>query len=95
MRIAEVIGKVTLSRCHPTLTSLRLIIAVPSSLKALREGRKGDGEPLVVVDQLGTGYGDQIGISEGAEGAAAFYPEKKPVDSYCCCILDHLNLVEQ
>ena len=35
MRIAEVIGTVTLSRCHPTLVGARWLIGVPFSLKAL------------------------------------------------------------
>ena len=36
MRIAEVIGTVTLSRWHPRLGKARWIIGVPLSLKALR-----------------------------------------------------------
>ena len=36
MRIAEVIGTVTLSRVHPSLTGARWIIGVPFSLKALQ-----------------------------------------------------------
>ena len=66
MRIAEVIGTVTLSRTHPTLVGARWLIAVPFSLKALREGAP-DGEDLVVYDDLGAGYGARIGFSEGAE----------------------------
>ena len=37
MRIAKVIGTVTLSRCHPSLTAARWIIGVPYSLKSLRD----------------------------------------------------------
>ena len=37
MRIAEVIGTVTLSRCHPLISGYRWIIGVPFSLKALTE----------------------------------------------------------
>ena len=46
MRIAEVIGTVTLSRVHPTLIGARWVIGVPFSLKALKEGAP-DGEDLV------------------------------------------------
>lgn len=91
MRIAEIIGNVTLSRCHPALQGARWLLAVPFSLKALREG-KPDGESWVVFDELGAGSGQQIAVSEGVEAAAPFYPEKKPVDAYCACILDHLNV---
>ena len=40
MRIAEVIGTVTLSRVHPTLAGFRWVIGVPFSLKALRGVRR-------------------------------------------------------
>jgi ethanolamine utilization protein EutN len=89
MRIAEVIGTVTLSRAHPSLAGFRWVIGVPFSLKALREG-KPDGEDVVIFDKLGAGSGSRIGFSEGGEAAQPFQPEKKPVDAYCACILDQL-----
>lgn len=88
MRIAEVIGTVTLSRVHPRLTGLRWVIGVPFSLKALRQGSAPDGEDVVICDQLGAGNGDRIGFSEGVEAAAPFLPERKPIDAYCAAILD-------
>jgi ethanolamine utilization protein EutN len=92
MRIAEVIGTVTLSRAHPSLAGYRWVIGVPFSLKALREGHKPDGEDLVIFDDLGAGTGARIGFSEGGEAAAPFHPERKPVDAYCACIIDHLSI---
>jgi ethanolamine utilization protein EutN len=92
MRIAEVIGTVTLSRFHPTLEGARWVIGVPFSLSALREGRAGDGEDIVIFDQLGAGNGSRIGLTEGTEAAAPFHPERKPVDAYCACILDHVSI---
>ncbi len=92
MRIAEVIGTVTLSRAHPSLERSRWMIGVPFSLKALREGGPPDGEDVVIFDNLGAGNGNRVGFSEGGEAAAPFHPEKKPVDAYCACILDRLNL---
>ena len=90
MRIAEVIGTVTLSRMHPALERARWIVGVPFSLKAL-EGDVPDGEDLVIYDELGAGYGQRIGVSEGAEAAAPFHPQKKPVDAYCAAILDQVS----
>jgi ethanolamine utilization protein EutN len=90
MRIAEVIGTVTLSRAHPSLARSRWVIGVPYSLKALREDLPPDGEDLVIFDGLGAGNGNRIGFSEGGEAAAPFHPDKKPVDAYCACILDQL-----
>ncbi len=94
MRIAEVIGTVTLSRVHPSLAGARWLIGVPYSLKALRAGGPPDGEDVVIFDHLGAGHGSQVGFSEGAEAAAPFYPEKKPVDAYCACILDQVVVNE-
>jgi ethanolamine utilization protein EutN len=88
MRIAEVIGNVTLSRVHPSLVGARWLLGVPFSLQALREGGAPDGESVVIYDNLGAGLGARIGFSEGGEAAAPFYPEKKPVDAFCACILD-------
>jgi ethanolamine utilization protein EutN len=95
MRIAEVIGTVTLSRWHPSLSRSRWIIGVPFSLQALRDNQPhGDGEDLVIFDELGAGNGHRIAISEGVEAAAPFSPERKPVDAYCALILDHLNVAK-
>jgi microcompartment protein CcmK/EutM len=88
MRIAEIIGNVTLARVHPSMIGARWLIGVPYSLKALREDSVADGEDLVIYDNLGAGVGARIAFSEGGEAAAPFHPEKKPVDAYCACILD-------
>jgi ethanolamine utilization protein EutN len=90
MRIAEVIGTVTLSRVHPTLAGYRWIVGVPCSLAALQANGKGDGEDLVMFDNLGVRSGDRIGFSEGGEAAAPFLPERKAVDAYCACLLDRI-----
>jgi ethanolamine utilization protein EutN len=92
MRIAEVIGSVTLNRIHPSLAGARWLIAVPFSLKALKLAQSPDGEDVVVYDNLGAGVGSRVGFSEGAEAAAPFLPDRKPVDAYCACILDHLTI---
>jgi len=90
MRIAEVIGTVTLSRAHPSVKGFRWMIGVPFSLKALKKDGKPDGEEVVIYDNLSAGGGSRIGFSEGAEAAAPFHPEKKPVDAFCACILDQI-----
>jgi ethanolamine utilization protein EutN len=92
MRIGEVIGTVTLSQCHPSLTGLTLRLVVPLTLENLSEGTPTTDEAFAVVDQLGAGLGSRIAISESAEAAAPFRPEEKPVDGYNAAILDHINL---
>ncbi len=95
MRIAEVIGSVTLSRVHPLLVGSRWIIGVPYSLEALRADAKADGEDLVIYDNLGSGIGTKIGFSEGGEAAAPFHPLKKPVDAYAALIIDQIELLNK
>jgi ethanolamine utilization protein EutN len=85
-----VIGTVTLSRAHPSLTGGRWLIGVPYSLKALQTAGPPDGEDVVIYDSLGAGTGSRVGFSEGVEAAAPFFPEKKPLDAYCACILDQV-----
>jgi microcompartment protein CcmK/EutM len=94
MRICEVIGTVTLSRQHPSLHGSRFVIGVPFSRKALTGGTGPDGEDLLIYDDLGAGAGMRIGISESAEAAAPFYPEKKPIDAYCACLLDSVTITD-
>lgn len=92
MRIAEVIGRVTLSRVHPNLRNARLLIAVPMPLAALAEGSDVRGEDLVLFDSLGAGPGSLIGLSEGREAANPFGKEKVPIDAYCACLLDQIDV---
>jgi microcompartment protein CcmK/EutM len=92
MRIAEVIGTVTLSRCHPSLVGYRWIIGVPYSLKALQKDARPDGEDFVILDELGAGQGQKIGVSEGVEAMMPFQPERKPIDAYCACVLDTISV---
>jgi ethanolamine utilization protein EutN len=94
VRIAEVIGTVTLSRPHPALASFRFVLGVPQDRGALVEGKKSELEEIVIYDDLGAGVGSRIAISESGEAAAPFYPEKKPIDAYCACLIDSLQLTE-
>ena len=76
--------------------SYRWVIGVPFSLEALRNNdSQGDREDLVILDQLASGIGDRIAFSEGVEAAAPFFPEKKPVNAYCACILDSVTVPEE
>lgn len=93
MRIARVIGTVTLNRWHPTLQGGRFKLAVPLSWEDL-VGRPGQpGEEVVVYDELSAGLGHWIAISEGREAAMPFYPEVKPLDAYNAAILDHVSVL--
>ena len=92
MRIAEVIGTVTLNRAHPSLTGACLKLAVPLSLAETRGAAEPAADPLVVYDELGAGIGSRIAISEGREAAQPFWPQDKPLDAYNAAILDRVDI---
>jgi ethanolamine utilization protein EutN len=92
MRIAEVIGRVTLSRFHPALRGGRFLISLPMSADAILEGSPRRGEEVIVYDNLGAGPGGLIGLSEGREAANPFGKTRTPVDAYCACLIDRLDL---
>lgn len=102
MKIGEVIGRVTLSRVHPSLTGVRWIVVAPCSLKALADAGdragvqgavRGDGEELIVADGVGPGRGQLVGYSEGGEAAMPYIPLKMPVDGYAGVLLDSLKVI--
>jgi ethanolamine utilization protein EutN len=92
MRIAEVIGRVTLARFHPSLQGGRFLVALPMPLEALTSGSARRGEEVIAYDALGAGPGALIGLSEGREAANPFGTTKTPVDAYCACLLDRVDV---
>jgi ethanolamine utilization protein EutN len=91
MRIAKVVGTVTLNRSHPSFEGARLRLAVPLSLTELK-GAAPQADEMVVWDENGAGIGSLVAVSEGAEAAQPFRPDLKPVDAYASAILDSLDL---
>jgi len=91
MRIAKVVGTVTLNRSHPSFEGAGLRLAVPLSLAEL-QGASPQAAEMVVWDDNGAGLGSLIAVSEGAEATQPFRPELKPVDAYASAILDQVDL---
>ncbi len=92
MRIAEVIGRVTLSRVHPSLRGARFVIALPLPREALMGESTRRGEEVIAFDDLGASPGAWIALSEGAEAANPFLPARKPIDAYNAALIDRINL---
>lgn len=92
MRIAEVIGRVTLAKSHPLVAGATWLVAVPLSRDGIKDNKKGRDEEFIVFDELGAGPGSLIAVSEGAEAAAPFHPEQKPIDAYNAAILDTVDV---
>lgn len=95
MRIGQIIGNVTLSRPHPSIAGASWKIVVPLSAAGINGDDSGRGEPLVMFDELGAGTGSMVAISEGAEAAAPFHPEQKPLDAYNAAIFDTLEVASE
>ncbi len=88
MRIADVIGTVTLNRAHPSVARATWKLVVPLSWDNLLGKSDEPVEEVVVFDELGAGLGSRIAMSEGREAAMPFFPAVKPIDAYNAAILD-------
>jgi len=95
MRIAQVIGRVTLNVQDPSFKGGRWLMCNPLDAK---DFNTACGKPpahssqfsLVTYDNLGAGEGDIVGIVEGAEATAPFdYPI--PIDAITVAIFDSLH----
>lgn len=98
MRIARVMGNVTLGRRDINLPPGSLLLVEVLDSPALTGHGRGDHrrsampEALVVFDELGAGRGQLIAISEGGEAMQPFRPKKVPCDAYNAAILDDIYL---
>ena len=91
MRIARVIGKVTLNRRMPDLVAGPFLIVRTYSRRSLIGADRGNDESVVLFDELSAGAGDLVGLVEGREATAPFWPRKVPYDSYNAAILDEID----
>ena len=91
MRIARVIGKVTLNSQLPDLQPGSYLIVRPYDRAALAGAGDGTDESEVLYDCLSAREGDLVGLVEGREASAPFYPQKVPYNAYNACILEAVN----
>lgn len=98
MRIAKVLGNVTLSHAHSSFENCRLRLVMPVDLAQIEASvdrtalvRQCD-ELLVAWDQWGAGVGTWIALAEGPEAAQPFYPERKPIDAAIVALLDDVEV---
>jgi microcompartment protein CcmK/EutM len=91
MRIAKVIGKITLVQTMPEVLPGSYLVVRPCNRGTLMGKNEGADETVVMYDPLASREGDLTGMVEGREATAAFYPKKVPYDAYNCCILDTLD----
>ena len=97
MRVAVVIGDVTLAQRLDCLAGGRFIIVQPLSEAILagcapRDATPSLSEPVIAYDQLSPGRGARVAISEGREAAMPFHPRPMPIDVYCAAVLDTVEV---
>jgi microcompartment protein CcmK/EutM len=91
VRIARVIGKVTMNRKMAEVLPGSYLLVRPIDRKALGGAAESSEETLVLFDNLAAREGDRVGLVEGREASVPFLPDKVPYDSYNACILDTID----
>ena len=87
MQIGRVIGDVVASRKDPALRGITLLIVQP-----LGPSREPQGRPIVAVDSVGAGVGEDVFFVRGKEASFPFHPADVPTDAGIVGILDHWTL---
>jgi microcompartment protein CcmK/EutM len=87
MQLARVIGEVVATRKDENLAGLKLLVVQP-----LAADRRPIGKPLVAVDSVGAGAGEEVFFVRGKEAAFPYYPVEPPVDAGIVGIVDHWDL---
>jgi microcompartment protein CcmK/EutM len=89
MQLGRVIGNVVMTRKDESLTGITLLIVQP-----LTPERQPAGRPLVAVDAVGAGVGEEVFFVRGREASFPFYPAEPPVDAGIVGIVDHWDVEE-
>ena len=87
MQLARVIGDVVATQKDPNLSGIKLLIVQP-----LTADRQTAGRPLVAVDSVGAGVGEEVFFVRGKEASFPFHPVEPPVDAGIVGIVDHWDL---
>jgi microcompartment protein CcmK/EutM len=87
MQLARVIGDVVASRKDENLVGITLLVVQP-----LTPDHQPTGRPLVAVDAVGAGVGEEVFFVRGKEASFPFYPVEAPVDAGIVGIVDHWDI---
>ncbi len=87
MMLARVIGTVVATRKDASLGASALLLVQP-----LATDGTASGKPIVAVDSVGCGVGEQVFYVKGREAALPFLPAEVPTDAAIVGIVDHWNL---
>ena len=84
MQLARVIGDVVVTRKDENLAGITLLIVQP-----LTPDRQPAGKPIVAVDAMGAGVGEEVFFVRGKEASFPFYPDQPPVDAGIVGIVEY------
>jgi len=87
MQLARVIGDVVATRKDENLAGIKLLVVQP-----LTPDREPFGRPLVAVDAVGAGVGEEVFFVRGKEASFPFYPVEPPVDAGIVGIVDRWDV---
>jgi ethanolamine utilization protein EutN len=85
--LGRVIGNVVATRKDEGLLGTKLLVIQPLSVE-----RKPAGKPLVALDSVGAGAGEEVFWVRGREASFPFLPAEVPSDATIIGIVDHWNL---
>ena len=83
MLLARVVGTVVATRKDDGLTGIKLLVVQP-----LETDGKPSGKPLVAVDSVGAGAGEDVFYVKGREASFPFLPQEVPADAAIVGIVD-------
>jgi ethanolamine utilization protein EutN len=87
MQLARVIGDVVATRKDENLKGITLLVVQP-----LSPDREPRGAPLVAVDAVGAGVGEEVFFVRGKEASFPFLPGEPPVDASIVGIVDRWDV---
>ena len=87
MQLARVIGDVVMTCKDESLAGIKLLLVQP-----LTPEREPAGRPLVAVDSVGAGVGEDVFFVRGKEASFPFHPAEPPVDAGIVGIVDHWDV---
>lgn len=90
MQIGRVIGDVVATRKDPAYAGIPLLLVQP-----LGPSREPQGRPIVAVDSVGAGVGEDVFFVRGKEASFPFHPTEVAADAGIVGILYHWTLGER
>jgi ethanolamine utilization protein EutN len=83
MQLARVIGTVVVTPKDDNLNGVTLLLVQP-----ITTSHEAVGRPLVAVDAVGAGVGEEVFFVRGKEASFPFHPTEVPVDAGIVGIVD-------